>query len=95
MDSSEDVYLNLMKYCNTIYTAKNSQEIKKADEFLTNFIQIQNLETLNKVLFYSNNDYLQFYSSKALNILVTRNFITIPTNFKIQMLNDIQSFLVS
>ncbi len=74
--------------------SSNKEDNYKRDLFLKNFFKLENFNILNDALFKSNEPFLEWYSSSGLTEIITNNYISINTDVKINLLNNIQNFLV-
>ena len=91
---NDKIFGELLDNCNKLYTSKSHEEIKKADEFLTNFINLENFFHLKNFLFVSNNFYTKFYACKALTVIISKNYLSINLENKVDILNNLQNILV-
>jgi hypothetical protein len=84
----------LEESCIQFYKTANTEERTLLDQALTNFIKIENYESIKSLLGESTNPYVRFYAANSLITLYTQNFITISSQEAYSVYEDLLNYLV-
>jgi hypothetical protein len=90
-----DIASRIEECVNNLYTATNNEDIKVINETLSNFISIDNFQYLKMLMYKSSFSNVKFYAANALTNLITENYLTIELSEKIEMYDNLLSYIVN